>query len=147
MSAPIAAFDFILPTRVVFGVGAVKRLADEIEALGVRRPLLVTDKGLVACGVVEKVAGFLGRFEPRVFDGVEANPKDRNVAEGAAAYLEHAADGVLAVGGGSPIDCAKSIAVLVANGRRKIKEFEGRDKPSKPLPPLVCVPTTAGTGS
>ena len=141
-------FSFVLPTKIVFGAGCVAALGDELRALGANRPLIVTDAGVAASGTLEKVMAALpAGAESRVFDAVEANPKDYNVSAGAAAYREFGADSIVAVGGGSPIDCAKAVGVLAANGADDIKAFEGKDAPTKPLPPLVTVPTTAGTGS
>ena len=143
-----SVFSFILPTKILFGPGCVKTIGNELSELGVERPLIVTDTGVCAAGILDKVLAVLPKnIECRIFDKVEANPKDINVAAGAEAYSAFGADSILAVGGGSPIDCAKSIAVLVANGASDIKAFEGKNVPSKPLPPLVCIPTTSGTGS
>ena len=141
-------FSFVLPTKIIFGPGCVKTIPERLLELGVARPLVVTDAGVSAAGVPGKVLAVLpGTVNYRVFDKVEANPKDVNVAAGAEAYRAFGADSIIAIGGGSPIDCAKSIGVLVANNAPEIKAFEGKNVPSKPLPPLVCIPTTSGTGS
>jgi len=143
-----SGFSFELPTKIIFGPGCVKELANQLDALGVSRPLIVSDAGVAAAGILEKVLAALPKDKKhKIFDGVEANPKDVNVSSGAGAYMAFGADGIVAIGGGSPIDCAKSIGVLAANGANDIKAFEGKNVPSKPLPPLVCVPTTSGTGS
>jgi alcohol dehydrogenase len=143
-----SVFSFELPTKIIFGPGCVKELLNQLGALGVSRPLIVSDAGVAAAGVLDKVLSVLTKNEKhKIFNGVEANPKDTNVFSGAQAYRAFGADGIVAVGGGSPIDCAKSIGVLAANGADDIKAFEGKNVPSKPLPPLVCVPTTSGTGS
>ena len=144
----MSTFSFELPTGIVFGPGCIKELANELQKLGVSRPLIVTDSGIVKVGILDKVLAFLPKtVEYSIFDGVEPNPKDKNVSAGAKAYTDFKADCILAIGGGSSIDCAKSIGVLVANDATDIKPFEGKNKPSKPLPPIVCVPTTSGTGS
>ena len=143
-----SAFSFVLPTKIVFGPGCRKTIPEELAELGIKRPLIVTDPGVSAAGVLDKVlAGLPAGFKFQVFDGVEPNPKDINVSEGAKAYSAFNADSIIAVGGGSPIDCAKSIAVLAANAAADIKAFEGKNVPSKPLAPFICVPTTSGTGS
>ncbi|MDR0497269.1 MAG: iron-containing alcohol dehydrogenase [Treponema sp.] len=141
-------FSFELPTKITFGPGCVKELTNRLLELGVSRPLIVTDTGITVAGVLDKVLAVLPKsMNYQVFDGVEANPKDVNVSAGAEVYRAFDADCILAIGGGSPIDCAKSIGVLAANVASGIKAFEGKNVPSKPLPPLVCVPTTSGTGS
>jgi len=148
MNNVLSAFSFVLPTKIVFGPGCVKNLPGELGELKSARPLIVTDKGIVAAGVLDKVLAVLPEGLPyRVFDGAEANPKDINVAAGAEEYGAFGADSIIAVGGGSPMDCAKAIAVLAANKASDIKAFEGKNAPTLPLPPLVCVPTTSGTGS
>jgi len=141
-------FTFVLPTKIVFGSGCVKTLPERLCGLGAKRPLVVTDRGVVSAGVLERALAALPEGYCRgVYDKVEANPKDYNAEEGAALYTDCGADSIIAVGGGSPMDCAKSIGVLAANGASRIKAFEGRDAPSKTLPPLICIPSTSGTGS
>jgi len=148
MSKIQSTFSFVLPTKIEFGPGCLKNLPNELKARKIARPLIVTDKGIAAAGILDKALALLeGKFSFHVFDGVEANPRDVNVSEGAKAYSSSGADSIIAIGGGSPIDCAKAIGVLAANGAADIKAYEGKNAPSKPLPPLVAVPTTAGTGS
>jgi alcohol dehydrogenase len=143
-----STFLFSLPTRIVFGPGCLKTLPEALKGLHAAHPLIVTDKGVAAAGILDKAKAHLeGKLQFSVFDGVEANPRDVNVAEGARAYSSSGADSIVALGGGSPIDCAKAIGVLAANGASDIKSYEGKNAHSKPLPPLVAVPTTAGTGS
>ena len=143
-----SAFSFVLPTKIVFGPGCIKSIPGELSELGINRPLIVTDAGVSAAGIIDKILAVLpANINYRIFDKVEANPKDINVCEGAEVYKAFGADSIIAIGGGSPIDCAKSIGVLAANGASDIKAFEGKNKPTKPLPPLVSVPTTSGTGS
>ena len=148
MSNILSTFLFTLPTRIVFGHGCLKTLPEALKALKASRPLIVTDKGVAAAGILDKALAHLeGKVKYVVFDGVEANPKDVNVSAGAVAYNTAGADSIVAIGGGSPIDCAKAIGVLAANSASDIKAYEGKNTHSNPLPPLVCVPTTAGTGS
>jgi len=134
-----------VPTRMVHGPGAVARLGELCRELGVCRPLLVTDKGVLAAGLVEPALARLD--DPVLFDGVRPNPDIELVGEGSAAYREQGCDGLVALGGGSSIDAAKAIGVEVVHGGSILDYEYGREPISKRLPPLVAVPTTAGTGS
>ena len=134
-----------VPTRMVHGPGAVARLGELCRGLGVSRPLLVTDKGVLATGLVEPALALLD--DPVLFDGVRPNPDIELVGEGSAAYREQGCDGLVALGGGSSIDAAKAIGVEVVHGGSILDYEYGREPLSKRLPPLVAVPTTAGTGS
>jgi choline dehydrogenase len=138
-----------LPTVIKHGVGALAALGQEVAALGVRRPLVVTDKGMVATGHVDRATGVLRAqgLEPAVFHGVVGNPSIHHVAQGSEAYRDHRADGLVAIGGGSSMDVAKAIGVEVAHGG-KILDYEyGHTPLTVRIPPLACVPTTSGTGS
>ena len=134
-----------VPTRMVHGPGAAARLGELCRELGVCRPLLVTDKGVLAAGLVEPALARLD--DPVLFDGVRPNPDIELVGEGSAAYREQGCDGLVALGGGSSIDAAKAIGVEVVHGGSILDYEYGREQISKRLPPLVAVPTTAGTGS
>ncbi len=142
-------FSFELPTKIVYGPGCVAGLCAELKAFGGKRPLIVTDQGIVRAGIAQKVTALLeaGGVCWAAFDGVEPNPKDVNAEAGAEAARAFGADCLIAVGGGSPIDCAKAIGVLLAHDATDIKLYEGKTAATKPLPLLITVPTTAGTGS
>jgi choline dehydrogenase len=134
-----------VPTRLVHGPGAVANLADELAALRLSRPMLVTDPGVAAAGLVDKVLPRLNGAV--VFDEVRPNPDIELVDRAAGAYREGGCDGLVALGGGSSIDTAKSIGVVAAHGG-SIAQYEwGRDPIEQRIPPLVAIPTTAGTGS
>ena len=134
-----------VPTRMVHGPGAVARLGELCRELGVRRPLLVTDKGVAAAGLVDPALALLD--DPVLFDGVRPNPDIELVGEGSAVYREEGCDGLVALGGGSSIDAAKAIGVEIVHGG-SILDYEYGGVPiTRRLPPLVAVPTTAGTGS
>lgn len=141
--------SYELPTVIKHGVGALAALGEEVARLGVRRPLLVTDKGLVATGTVDRAAGLLKAhgLEPSVFDGVVGNPSIHHVARGSEAYRDYRADGMVALGGGSSMDTAKAIGVEIAHGGKVLDYEYGHTPLSRRIPPLVCVPTTSGTGS
>ena len=134
--------------RTLFGAGSLASLADELIALGVRRPMLVTDKGLVKAGLVEKlVAACRGTVALTVFDGVTENPLFSDVDSGAQQYVRDACDGVIALGGGSVIDTSKFIALLATNAG-VAADFAGVPGVKHgPSAPLIVIPTTAGTGS
>ena len=146
LSAP---FSFILPTKIEYGTGCLAKLPEMLKDEGVSRPLVVTDKGIRAAGIADKVTACLDAAGVTycVFDEIEPNPKDYNVEAGAVAARQFGADSIIAVGGGSPIDCSKSIGVLLAHDADKIKPYEGKTGIKKAIPPLFTVPTTSGTGS
>src|SRR2546426_1107758 len=137
------------PTRLVQRLGAIQELGSEASLLGMRRPLLVTDAGVKAAGLLEVALESLRRsdVEPVVFDKVRANPGVSLVDEGAAEYRSQGCDGLVAIGGGSSIDTAKGIGVVAAH-KGSIVEYEWGHSPIESrIPPMIAVPTTAGTGS
>jgi choline dehydrogenase len=134
-----------VPTRLVHGPGAVSTLADERRALGLSHPMLVTDPGVVAAGLVDRVLPQLD--DVVVFDDVRPNPDVELVDRAADAYREAGCDGLVALGGGSSIDTAKSIGVVASHGGSIARYEWGRDPIGRRIPPLVAIPTTAGTGS
>jgi 4-hydroxybutyrate dehydrogenase len=144
---------FNYPTTIIYGSGATAALAERIAAREKgSRLLLVTDKGVVGAGLAARVAGSMkqaGLFT-EVFDAVHPNPLEEDVEAGAAAYRAGKFAGLLAVGGGSPMDVAKAIAVL-ATHPAPLELYDdtknGAEKIVSPLPPIYAVPTTAGTGS
>lgn len=142
-------FEFTLPTKIVYGCGVLDQLPDEVKAAGGSRALLITDKGIVGAGIADKVTALLdgAGIEYAIYDGVEANPKDVNAEEGARQARKIDADCLIAVGGGSPIDCAKATGVLLAHDAEYIKPYEGKAAATLQGPPLITVPTTSGTGS
>ena len=141
-------FEFHLPTRLVFGSGTIDRLGTLTRELRLSRPLLVTDRGLREAGHVERVLRRLGEagVDAAVFDACEANPDGAMVDRGVAFAAACRPDGVIGLGGGSPLDCAKGINLLLTNGGT-IADYKGYGLARKPLLPMIAVPTTAGTGS
>ncbi|MDR2296653.1 MAG: iron-containing alcohol dehydrogenase [Clostridiales Family XIII bacterium] len=142
-------FEFMLPTTIRCGRGIHRELGKELAARGKKRILLVTDKGLVAAGVIDKIRAALaesGYPDVDVFDAVEPNPRDTTVHRGHAIAREKGTDALVAVGGGSSMDTAKGIGVLLANGGA-IKDYEGLGKVRVEIPTLIALPTTVGTGS
>ncbi len=142
--------SFEVPTVVKHAPGAITLLADQIKALGCKRPMLVTDKGLVNAGLVNEATNALkaGNVDYVLFDGVVANPPIKLVDDAAGLYNAEGCDGLIGFGGGSPMDTAKSIGVVAVHGG-SILDFEWDDPQPivKRIPPLICVPTTSGTGS
>jgi alcohol dehydrogenase class IV len=143
---------FRIPSLIHYGAGALDELGATAQQLGLKHALLVTDPGMVQLGVAEQARQRLEAAGTRVtlFDGVEPDPTLKNVAAGLA-LLRHAGtrpapDGLVAVGGGSSIDCAKAIAVQAANPE-PLAEFMGMEKIPRAGLPVIAVPTTAGTGS
>ena len=137
------------PTRLVQRLGAIQELGNEASQLGIRRPLLVTDPGVKAAGLLETALVALrgSDVEPVVFDRVKANPGVELVDAGAAEYRTQGCDGLVAIGGGSSIDTAKGIGVVAAHDG-SIVDYEWGHSPIRSrIPPMIAVPTTAGTGS
>ncbi|EME62479.1 MULTISPECIES: iron-containing alcohol dehydrogenase [Rhodococcus] len=134
--------------EIVFGVGSLVEAAHAAVRLGAVRPLLVTDPGLIEAGWVDELHGHLVEqgLTPIVWGDLTPNPKDHEVTAGHETYRVHGCDVLVALGGGSVIDAAKGIAVLAANGG-SILDYEGVDRAAVPIPPMVVVPSTSGTGA
>lgn len=140
------------PTTIVFGVGAVGTVADHVRRLGAHRALIVCDAGVVKVGIAERVKRILegGGVACSVFDSVDPNPVEKNVTDGVAAYRSHGATCIVAVGGGSPLDTGKLIALKVTHDRPLVDyddAVDGGNLIGPNVPPIVTIPTTAGTGS
>jgi len=142
------SFDFQNRTRVVFGAGSIKRLGELASELGFRRTLLAADRGLVASGHVDEALEPLRArgIEVIRFHEFEANPDTAIIEAGRefAAGLE--LDSIIGLGGGSSLDCAKGINFLLTNGGR-MQDYVGYGKATKPMLPMIAIPTTSGTGS
>jgi choline dehydrogenase len=134
-----------VPTRLVHGPGAVASLADERAALRLSRPMLVTDPGVAAAGLVDRVLPHLDGAV--VFDEVRPNPDIELVDRAADVYRVEGCDGLVGLGGGSSLDTAKAIGVVAVHGGSIARYEWGRDPIEQRIPPLVAIPTTAGTGS
>nr|WP_203544997.1 alcohol dehydrogenase-like regulatory protein ErcA [Desulfovibrio sp. JC010] len=138
---------FVAP-ELVFGVGSSKLAGQYAENFGVSRALIVTDPGIVGCSWVKAVKHSLedAGIEVFIFSEVSENPRDVEVMRGAELYLENRCDCIIAVGGGSPMDCAKGIGIVTTNNSH-ILNFEGVDMVEVPGPPLICIPSTAGSSA
>jgi len=142
------SFDFHCHTRLVFGVNAVERVGELARELGLKKILLITDAGIVKAGHSQRVLDSLKSAGVRaeLFDRVHENPTTRDVALCLAAATKTAIDGLIGLGGGSSLDTAKGCNFLLTNGGR-MEDYWGVGKATKPMLPLIAIPTTAGTGS
>ena len=152
MSAENRISIFAFPTRIVFGPGALRELGGETGRLGMKRPLLVTDRGVVGSGLADRVSAEAKRagLSVTLFDGVSPNPVEQNVFDGLEKYRAGKCDGIIALGGGSALDTGKAVRLRVTHGL-PLEEYDdlvnGGEKIGPDLPPMVALPTTAGTGS
>jgi len=144
----LTAFSF--PTRTLYGAGALAELPSALAKLGVRRPLVVTDGGLVKTDAFAQLAAVLGAGDQGktwfVFDGVHPNPVEEDVRQAGAALRDYQCDGVIAIGGGSPLDAGKAARLLARRPGYDLSKFYDESDWSGLLP-LIAIPTTAGTGS
>ena len=137
-------------TRIQFDFGAIKLLLDELKLLGIKRPLIVTDKGVIAAGLAERVQVAMGTTPAAVYDKTPANPTEQAGVEAAELYRSAGADGIVAIGGGSSMDLAKAVALLATHEGplRQYAMVEGGVPRITPkVAPVIAIPTTAGTGS
>jgi 4-hydroxybutyrate dehydrogenase len=140
------------PTRIVHGKGAIQELPNELKRAGASRPLLVTDKGILNAGLLRPILPLLEQagVKAEIFSDFEANPTDRDAIRGVEAYRAAKADSVLGIGGGASLDMAKAVALLV-NHPPPLAQYDdakgGDARITAPVPPILQVPTTAGTGS
>jgi 4-hydroxybutyrate dehydrogenase len=138
-------------TQIQFDFGAVKLIKSECERIGIRRPLIVTDQGVKAAGIVETVLEALGQgMSVPVYDRTPSNPNEGAVRDAVALYKQSECDGIIAIGGGSSIDLAKGVAVC-ATHEGPLQSFAviegGAARITSATAPLIAIPTTAGTGS
>ena len=131
------------------GEGAVKKLPSFIKNKGINNVLVVTDKGLMSLHLLDDLFKELEKenISYSVFDGVKPNPTIQNIEDCKDIYIKNQCEGIIAFGGGSPMDCAKAAGARVANPKKSVKQMRGYLKIKKKLPPFFAVPTTAGTGS
>ena len=137
-------------TEIRFGAGSAAELAQVCQALGFKKPLFITDKGVVAAGLIERILAVNDLPHFHVFDGTPSNPTEAAAREGVASFHEAGCDGIIAVGGGSSIDLAKAVAVS-ARHPGPLRQFAliegGLARITAATVPVVAIPTTAGTGS
>lgn len=138
---------FVTP-EIIFGKNSIKQVGDACLRLGAKKVLIVSDYGVANAGWLDIVISICKESDLpyATFIDVTINPKDTDVVKGCRAYIENECDAVIGLGGGSALDSAKAIAILATNGGQ-ISDYEGVDKIEKPLPPMIMIMTTAGSGS
>ncbi|MBP3329042.1 MAG: iron-containing alcohol dehydrogenase [Clostridia bacterium] len=131
------------------GEGAVKKLPALVKSKGINNVLIVTDKGLMSLGLLNGMLEQMDKNEVKyvIYDGVQPNPTIDNIEEARRMYLKNGCQGIIAFGGGSPMDCAKAAGARVTNPNKSVVSMRGQLKIVHKLPPFFAVPTTAGTGS
>jgi alcohol dehydrogenase class IV len=139
-------------TRIQFDFGALKLLEAELQLLGMRRPLIVTDKGVIAAGLWAKVKDNLpGNMPIAVYDGTPENPTEAAMRDALKIYREEGCDGIIAIGGGSPMDLAKAVALMATHPGNSLQPYAmvegGAARITAAVAPIVAIPTTSGTGS
>ena len=139
---------FYIPCVSLFGPGCAKEIGTKAQNLGAKKVLIVTDEGLFKFGVANTIAEYLqdAGVDSHIFAGAEPNPTDINVHHGVQAYNDNGCDFIVSLGGGSSHDCAKGIGLVTAGGGH-IRDYEGIDKSTVPMTPLIAINTTAGTAS
>nr|WP_319372943.1 alcohol dehydrogenase-like regulatory protein ErcA [uncultured Methanobacterium sp.] len=138
---------FVAP-EFIFGSGARLLVGRYAKNFGARKVLIVTDPHIRGSGLLNPVIGALKdeKIDYKIYSDIKSNPTSLQVMEGADVYLNENCNFIVAVGGGSPMDCAKAIGIVSSN-RKEVNEFEGVDKVQIPSPPLICIPTTAGSAA
>ncbi len=142
-------FGFFIPCETLMGIGCHKELGARINSLGTKKPLLVTDEGMIKTGMAKQIADMIAKdigITPVIYDKTVPNPTDLNVEEGLAVFKKNNCDMIITLGGGSAHDCGKGIGIVATNGGR-IHDYEGVDKSKNPMPPFIAINTTAGTAS
>lgn len=140
-------YGFFMPTVNLMGPGSAKSVGQQVKTFG-QKALIVTDDYLAKSGMADQIAGYIKEagVDVAIFPGAEPNPTDKNVHDGLKFLQDNNCDVLVSLGGGSAHDCAKGIGIVAGNGGN-IRDYEGVDKSSKPMMPLIAVNTTAGTAS
>ncbi|MEE2710365.1 MAG: iron-containing alcohol dehydrogenase [Gemmatimonadota bacterium] len=140
--------EFSFPTRIIFGADTLNQLPELVTEHGMRHPMIVTDPGLVKAGLINQVTAALTNFS--VFDCVAPNPTEDNIFDGVRHYIRKGCDGIVGVGGGSSLDAGKIIGLMTTHDR-PLADYDDNtsgDRLIGPnIPPIIAIPTTAGTGS
>jgi alcohol dehydrogenase class IV len=141
-------FRLNIGTDITFQLNGVGKLSEKVQQLNIRKVLIVTDRGIISTGLIDKVITELteGNIKYDIYDGVKSNPTITNVNEAFSKFKSFGAEAVVSIGGGSSIDTGKGVAILGTNGG-KIEDYFGAFKVREKSAPLFAIPTTAGTGS
>ena len=144
--------NYFLPPRIEFGDGAIQNLGEHVKVFKGKKPLLVSDAGVINAGILAKATDALDAsgLPHAIYSDIEPNPTDSSIADGVEAYKSEVCDVVIAVGGGSVMDAAKAIRLLTTHEpplEPYYADVGGLERIRGDMPPLICVPTTAGTGS
>ncbi len=142
------SYGYFIPSVNLMGQGSVKTIAEEVKVRKGSKVLVVTDKPLVEFGIVKQVTDIFdnNNLPYVIYDEVQPNPTCKNVHDGVDMLQKHNCDFIVAIGGGSPMDCAKGIGIVAENGGN-IRDYEGLDQSKNPMTPMIAVNTTAGTAS
>ncbi len=143
-------YEFFSPVKIISGNKALDNLPFELEQLGVRRPLIITDAGVINAGLIRYVKGAFagsGMIIGAIFDDVPSDSSTDVVHRAVEIFRKNRCDSLVAVGGGSPMDTAKAANIVLSENSDDLMKFEGADRLKSPVKPLIVVPTTAGTGS
>jgi len=142
-------YSWEIPTRLIFGPGCSRQVGEELKKLGGSKVLIVTDRGVEGAGVLSGIFEALNSagLPYALYTGVEPNPSIRCVQEAASLFGTEGCDCLLGVGGGSSMDTAKAAGVVALNPGVDLRDLEGVGKVPKPIPPMIAIPTTCGTGS
>src|SRR5690625_2256471 len=137
-----------LPVEIEFGVGSSERVGTHFNAFKCSRIIIVTDSGIKNAGILNNICGVLDKFNISyiIFSEVIPDPNIDSINKAKKIYDEEECDGILAIGGGSSIDTAKAMGAIITN-HKSLMELSGVGKIKNPLPPLIAIPTTCGTGS
>ncbi|AET66835.1 alcohol dehydrogenase, class IV [Desulfosporosinus orientis DSM 765] len=143
-----SSFSFKVPGEVIYGENSISKLPEILSTMSLTNVLVISDRGLEAAGMVKKITDVLDAASTKysIFLDVEANPSCDTVDKATAMYKMEGLNGIVCLGGGSPMDTAKAIAVLASNGG-KIQDYEGANKFKSTSVQILAIPTTAGTGS
>jgi alcohol dehydrogenase class IV len=146
----MSIYDDFLSTKIFgasieFGIGIVSKLPEYMKQLKANKPLIVTDKGLIKIGILDKIISMLNNYA--IFDSVQPNPTDTNAMDGLKHYQNNKCDSIIAVGGGSPIDAGKAIRVIAKKHKKHIRDFYFPNIAVGDKPIMIAIPTTSGTGS